>query len=68
MSLYEIMEQEYNQWLAHLKEKIRNSQLKAALKVNGELLSLYWDLARAVTEKQAQSNWGIRSLHRCRPT
>lgn len=34
----------YNQWLAELKDKIRKSQLKAALKVNAELLSLYWEL------------------------
>jgi predicted nuclease of restriction endonuclease-like (RecB) superfamily len=62
MSLKRITGQEYNQWLAQLKEKIRYSQLKAALKVNSELLSLYWDLGKAITEKQEQSNWGDKII------
>jgi hypothetical protein len=33
----------YQQWLRQLKEPIRSSQIKAALKVNTELLNLYWD-------------------------
>ena len=31
----------YQNWLSDLKEKIRNSQIKAALKVNTEMLVLY---------------------------
>lgn len=54
--------QEYSQWLAHLKAKIRSSQLKAALVVNSELLSLYWDLGKAITEKQIQANWGDKII------
>jgi hypothetical protein len=33
---------EYLKWLAEMKEKIRNSQLDAALKVNKLMLRLYW--------------------------
>ena len=33
---------EYKQWLTDLKFRIRNSQIKAALKVNTELINLYW--------------------------
>lgn len=52
----------YNQWLADLKDKIRNSQLKAALKVNAELLSLYWELGAALTAKQKDSDWGDKII------
>src|SRR6187402_3316003 len=52
----------YQHWLAQLKEKIRSSQMKAALKVNTELLALYWELGRELTEKQAQSNWGDKII------
>ena len=33
---------EYKKLLSELKEKVRSSQLKAAIKVNYELLDLYW--------------------------
>jgi len=35
---------DYKQWLTDLKSRIRQSQIKAAVKVNTELLRLYWDL------------------------
>jgi hypothetical protein len=52
----------YQQWLASLKEKIRNSQLKAALKVNTEMLELYWEVVKELTEKQEESNWGDKII------
>jgi len=62
MRTKELLGQDYHQLLARLKEKIRNSQVKAALKVNSELLALYWELGKAITEKQIQSNWGDRII------
>lgn len=38
----EIISVEYQQWLADLKQRIRECQIKAAVKVNTELLQLYW--------------------------
>lgn len=32
---------DYKQWLIDLKNRIRQSQLKAAVKVNSELITLY---------------------------
>lgn len=49
---------EYKQWLIDLKYRIRNSQIKAALKVNTELIILYWDLGKEIVSKQEQSQWG----------
>jgi predicted nuclease of restriction endonuclease-like (RecB) superfamily len=62
MASKNIVDTNYQQWLAHLKEKIRNSQLKAALKVNTEMLALYWEIGRELTEKQSQSNWGDKII------
>jgi predicted nuclease of restriction endonuclease-like (RecB) superfamily len=53
---------EYQQWLEELKTTIRNSQLKTALKINAELLSLYWELGEAITKKQAQAEWGDKII------
>lgn len=36
----------------YYKEKVRNSQLKAAIKVNYELLDLYWNLGKEIVEKE----------------
>lgn len=49
---------EYKEWIAGLKLRIRQSQIKAAVKVNTELLHLYWELGKDIVEKQAESQWG----------
>ena len=49
---------EYKKFISILKEKVRSSQLKAAIKVNYELLDLYWNLGKEIVEKQKQYSWG----------
>ncbi|MCY1528194.1 putative nuclease YhcG [compost metagenome] len=49
---------EYRSWLKGLKQQIQGSQIKAALSVNSQLISLYFDMGRQVTEKQEQTKWG----------
>lgn len=49
---------EYKQWLIDLKKRIRQSQLKAAVKVNSELISLYWSMGKDIIEKQKNSQYG----------
>jgi predicted nuclease of restriction endonuclease-like (RecB) superfamily len=43
-----------------LKEKIRSSQIKAALAVNCELLSLYWEIGTKILLKQKNEGWGSK--------
>ena len=49
---------EYKQWLIDLKKRIRQSQIKAAVKVNTELLRLYWDLGHDIVIRQMDAAWG----------
>ena len=49
---------DYKQWLTDLKSRIRQSQIKAAVKVNTELLRLYWDLGRDIVARQMDAVWG----------
>jgi predicted nuclease of restriction endonuclease-like (RecB) superfamily len=49
---------EYKAWLKSLKDKIQTSQIKAAIKVNQELLQLYWGLGQEIYEKEQKANWG----------
>ncbi|MDA3939234.1 MAG: DUF1016 N-terminal domain-containing protein [Spirochaetia bacterium] len=49
---------EYSSWLKGIKEKIRSSQIKAAVKVNSTLLEFYWDLGADIAVKQKEAVWG----------
>lgn len=49
---------DYKNWLQTLKGKIQQSQIKAAIQVNSELLRLYWQIGKAIAEKQAKAKWG----------
>ena len=50
----------YKDWLIGLKSKIRSAQLKAAVAVNAELIRLYWDLGKMISEKQTA--WGTKFI------
>jgi len=49
---------EYKSFLKQLKQKIQTSQIKASIRVNEELLKLYWDMAQMIIAKQKESSWG----------
>lgn len=50
--------EEYKNWLSEIKTKIKTSQIKAALSVNSELIMLYWEIGKMISEKQKQAKWG----------
>ena len=52
------VDKEYKKWIVELKDKIRTTQIKAAIAVNRELLNLYWELGREICEKEQKANWG----------
>lgn len=58
----EIITSEYKHWLGELKQHIRQSQIKAAVKVNTELLQLYWLLGGEIVERQQNAKWGDNFL------
>ena len=41
-----ILDKEYAQWVKSLVAKYRQSQVKAAVKVNTEVLRFYWELGK----------------------
>jgi len=54
----------YGPWLADLKQRIRAAQIRAALAVNRELIELYWDIGRALVQKQEEEGWGAKVIDR----
>lgn len=53
-----ILDPDYIQWISDLKQRFRNSQIKAAVKVNSEQLLFNWQLGRDLVERKAEEKWG----------
>jgi predicted nuclease of restriction endonuclease-like (RecB) superfamily len=48
----------YGALLGEIKERIRSAQYAALRAVNLELLSLYWDIGRLISNRQEGETWG----------
>lgn len=48
----------FKDWVNQLKQSIHGAQIKAAVRVNSELLHLYWQLGAEIVEKQKTASWG----------
>ena len=48
----------YAGWIKDLSLRFRQSQIKAAIKVNSEMLKFYFSLGADIVNKQAESKWG----------
>ncbi|MBL9210483.1 MAG: DUF1016 family protein, partial [Opitutaceae bacterium] len=49
---------DYSRFIAELTERIQSARVAAARAVNRELILLYWDIGRALVEKQKALGWG----------
>ncbi len=49
---------DFKRWVSQLKQDIRSAQIRAAIKVNTELLRLYWRMGADICEKQKSASWG----------
>lgn len=54
----------YKKLLEELKTRIHASQIKAAVRVNEELIKLYWEIGRQIVERQENEGWGTQVLER----
>ena len=52
------IDKEYIQWIQEIKQRFRNSQIKAAVKVNSEQLLFNWQLGRDLVARKAEEKWG----------
>ncbi|MEW6380467.1 MAG: PDDEXK nuclease domain-containing protein [bacterium] len=48
----------YSQLLKDIRERIRSAQYEALRAVNKELVSLYWDIGRVISEQKQDQGWG----------
>ena len=48
----------YRDWIQEISRRFRQSQLKAAVSVNAEMLRFYWSLGRDMEVQKAAYSWG----------
>jgi DUF1016 N-terminal domain len=48
----------YRELIERLKQRIRESQARAARAVNTELVMLYWSIGREILDQQQAGGWG----------
>lgn len=53
-----ILDKDYLQWIQDLCKRYRQSQIKAAVKVNTEQLKYNWLLGRDIVEMNVEQRWG----------
>ena len=58
-----VVTEEYKSWINDVKMRIKQSQIKASVKINYELLDLYWELGRDIVSKQENAKWGDSFLN-----
>ena len=51
-------DEEYLGWIKSVVTRYRQSQIKAVISVNQELLSFYWNLGKDIVDMRAESKWG----------
>lgn len=50
--------QTYTTWISELKKRYAQSQIKASIAVNGELIGFYYSLGRDIQQKKFQNTYG----------
>lgn len=56
--LIPIADNEYKEWILKIANSYKQRQIKAAVKVNEEMLRFYWDLGKNLEEKKMSYKWG----------
>ena len=52
------LDSEYSQWMVEIKERYRNTQIRAAVKVNAEQLLFNWLLGKDLVTRKVDEKWG----------
>jgi len=55
---------EYSSLLSDLKKQIQESQIKATISANQELIKLYWHIGKTIVEKQEKNGWGTKIVEK----
>lgn len=54
----------YGLILQDLKEKIRQARLRASWTINIQMLQIYWDIGKTISEQEQSEGWGAKTVER----
>ena len=54
----------YTQLLSDIKQRVRQSQHRAVLSANAEMIAMYWDVGRMIENRQKAEGWGTGVIPR----
>ncbi len=54
----------YADLLGQIKERIHSERLRVVLTVNTAMVLLYWDIGKAILDRQEQEGWGAKVIDR----
>ena len=52
------IDKDYKQWIQSLSQCFRQSQIKASVHVNQEMLRFYWELGSEIVALNVEERWG----------
>lgn len=52
------LDSNYVEWIYDVKQRFRNTQIKAAVKINSEQLLFNWQMGRDLVVRKAEDTWG----------
>ena len=55
---------DYTTAFAEIKERIRTERLRVVVAANAGLVLLYWDVGRAILDRQGREGWGAKVIDR----
>ncbi|MCI2430286.1 PDDEXK nuclease domain-containing protein [Candidatus Acetothermia bacterium] len=55
---------DYVSLLTELKRRIREGRLRVVMSANAAMVLLYWDIGRAILERQQKEGWGTKVIDR----
>ena len=53
-------DEEYRQWIRDIASRYRQSQIKATVRLNDEILRFYWSVGRDISEHQYANRYGTK--------
>ena len=58
------LDTDYREWISDVGKRYKNSQIKAAVKVNSEMLFFYWHLGKEMIALKEKVSWGNKFYQR----
>lgn len=52
------IDEQYKKWISEVSKRFRQSQIKAMVKVNDEMLRFYWQLGKELHDRKDSFSYG----------